>query len=200
MRYVAFALIITAISSQALADARLWVSVDRLNRRTCPSTDCGIVGQLFYREGVEVFERQGRWARISKRYDAACKNGKSSYVDKGNSSCIASNGIAKGMMAEWVSVHHISRRRPTDPAAGLSGLKKAIASSDDFLQFGVMFEKATNELIRQGRCSTEDFVENGGWLKSTTNYKEKPIYFTYCGGTTLVNRLYLDATTGQTFK
>ncbi|NJO37180.1 MAG: hypothetical protein HC871_05605 [Rhizobiales bacterium] len=121
-------------------------------------------------------------------------------MDKGNPSCTATNGIAEGMMAEWISLEHVSRQRPADPAAGLSGLRKAIASSDDFHQFGDTFTKVTNELVRNGKCSTEDFVENGGWVKSTTSYKDKPVYFTYCGGLTVANRLYLDASTGLIFR
>ena len=104
-----FGLILAALSSQVLADGRRWVTVDYLNRWTCPSIDCGIVGQLFFREGVNVLERQGEWARISKRYDAACRNGRSTYVDKGNPSCTATNGIVQGMMAEWISLQHVSR-------------------------------------------------------------------------------------------
>lgn len=200
MRRAVFGLVLAVISSQAFADGRLWVTVDRLNRRTCPSVDCGIVGQLFFRESVQVLESKGEWARISKRYDAACRNGRSAYVDKGNPSCTATNGIAEGMMAEWISLEHVSRQRPADPAAGLSGLRKAIASSDDFHQFGDTFTKVTNELVRNGKCSTEDFVENGGWVKSTTSYKDKPVYFTYCGGLTVANRLYLDASTGLIFR
>ncbi|MGI9505720.1 MAG: SH3 domain-containing protein [Geminicoccaceae bacterium] len=200
MRHIALGLVIAAISSQVLADGRLWVTADHLNRRTCPSSDCGIVGQLFFRESVEILERQGQWARISKRYDAACEGGKSAYVDRGNSSCKASNGINDGMMAEWISIQHISRQRPPDPAAGLSGIQKAIASSDDFHRFGDTFQKVANELIRNGNCSAADFKENGGWIKSTTTYKDRPVYFTYCGGITVAKRLYLDASTGQVFR
>ena len=46
-------------------DARLWVTSERLNRRTCPSESCGVVGQLFFREGVTVHEERDGWARIT---------------------------------------------------------------------------------------------------------------------------------------
>lgn len=39
----------------------------------------------------------------------------------------------------------------------------------------------------------------GGWVKSS-NHRNQPIYFTYCGGSTVANRLYLNAETGEIFR
>ena len=95
-----------------------WVTVDRLNRRTCPKESCGSVGVLFFRENASIYEEQNGWARISKYYDASCQNGKSEYVDSGNASCNPANGIVDGRFAEWVSSQFLSSNKPNDPAAG----------------------------------------------------------------------------------
>ena len=57
------------------------------------------------------------------------------------------------------------------------------------------FAKAARELINDGTCTEDDFKEMGGWMASTT--RGKGIYFTYCGGMTLSNKIYLDAVSGS---
>jgi hypothetical protein len=53
-------------------------------------------------------------------------------------------------------------------------------------------------LIGDGRCTAGDFEENGGWMKSSNN-RDEPVYFMYCGGFTAANRIYLDAASGRIF-
>lgn len=192
-------LALTLLATQALAAGQFWATADRVNRRTCPSTDCGIVGQLFFREGVAIHERKGGWARISKYYNASCRAGKSEYVDSGNASCTASNGIRNGQFAEWVSVSLLSEARPDDPGADAKGFDRLVSGSDDYQTYKSAFVKAAKDLIDSGQCSAIDFREMGGWVKSS-NQKTRPIYFTYCGGMTRSNRIYLNAETGKTFR
>lgn len=186
--------------SIAQADAKYWVTSDRLNRRTCPAVHCGIVGQLFHREGATVYEQKDGWARVSKRYDASCRNGRSEYVDSGDNKCSVSNGIKDGKFAEWVFLEHLSEIRPPDPGAGATGMAKAISQSDDFRHYESAFVTAAEKLVSSGRCTLVEIGNNGGWTKSTTTYRNKPVYFMYCGGMTLSNRLYLNADTGQIFQ
>lgn len=113
-------------------DGKFWVTSERLNRRTCPSDSCGVVGQFFFREGTTILERRDGWARVTEPYDASCANGRSEYVDTGNAACDPANGINDGKFAEWVSVRYLSDTRPPDPAAGASGTEELVAGSDDF--------------------------------------------------------------------
>jgi hypothetical protein len=94
----ALAFLVTANFS--VAEPNLWVSADRVSRHTCPSVKCGVAGELMFREGVEVLERKGTWVRVTKPYSASCSGGTSEYVKSGNSACVTSNGIIKGMFAE----------------------------------------------------------------------------------------------------
>lgn len=45
---------------EAAADAatfeQYWVTTERLDRRTCPSRRCGVVGQLMFHEAARVYE------------------------------------------------------------------------------------------------------------------------------------------------
>ncbi len=182
-----------------VSSKKLWVTSERLNRRTCPSTDCGVVGQYFFRGAADDFERRNGWVRVSKYYDAACLDGRSQYVDSGNNQCVPKNGISEGKFAEWVSASYLSEKRPPDPAANAKDAEALIAGSDDFARYRTAFAKAAQSLIEKRQCSEKDFREMGGWVKSS-NHRNKPIYFTYCGGATIANRLYLNAATGEVFR
>jgi len=72
--------------------------------------------------------------------------------------------------------------------------------SDDYAKYHLVFEASARQLISDGRCSSADFKNMGGWVKSTTTYKNEPIYFTYCGEMTINNRIYLNAISGQVFQ
>ena len=184
----------------ALAAEKSWVSSDRLNSRTCPAIHCGIVGHFFYRERVTIYEVKNGWARVSKYYDASCRNGKSEYVDSGDAKCSPANGVKNGKFAEWVSLQYLAAKRPSDPGAGTVGIAKLVSQSDDFRKYKSAFVKASTELMASGKCTKDDFEKSGGWVKSTTTYHDRPVYFTYCGGLTHSNRLYLDASNGRIFQ
>lgn len=74
-----------------------------------------------------------------------------------------------------------------------------IESSNDVERYRDEFTLAAATLVEDGRCSVNDFVEMGGWMKSS-NHKSQPIYFTYCGGMRISNRIYLNAATGEIYK
>ncbi len=177
----------------------VWVTADRLNRRTCPSTDCGIVGALVFREGTHVYEWEGAWARVSRYYNASCNKGSSEYVDSGNKTCTFENGIVDGQFAEWVSDRFLAEVRPPDPAALARGREHIIAQSDDFPKYRSEFLAAADSLIEARQCREHDFIENGGWIRSP-KYRAQPIYFMFCGGSTIANRIYLDVRTGRVFR
>ena len=77
-------------------------------------------------------------------------------------------------------------------------LPEGIDQSDDIAVHRSAFIQAASKLIQDGRCTESDFRENGGWWKSTS--KGEGVYFIYCGGETLQNRLYLDTKTGRIFR
>ena len=187
---------LAAFSIPAHAARDGWVTVDNLNRRTCAASTCGVVGVLKFREKATILEEKAGWARISKYYDASCVNGVSQYVDSSNRKCVPSNGIKNGRLAEWVASKYLSSTRPADPAANAPASYALVKGSDDFRVYKDTFAKAADKLIASGKCSAGDFREMGGWWKSS-NHKSKPIYFTYCGGMHISNKVYLNAANGK---
>lgn len=178
------------------SEGKLWTIVQYADRRSCPSQTCGVVGRLGFREAATPLEVKNGWTRTTKYYDGACENGRSRYVDKGQADCSAANGFEGGKFAEWVRSDQLSATRPPDPADTATDSEKLVAQSDDFNLHRATFAKVARQLIDEGRCTAGDFEEQGGWVKSVNQYRDQPVYFTYCGGMTAANKIYMNAATG----
>jgi hypothetical protein len=92
------------------------------------------------------------------------------------------------------------QRSPDPPEVAKVDVERLISGSDDYQLYKGTFEEATTRLISEGTCSESDFLELGGWTKSVNAGRDVPIYFTYCGGMTTANRVYLDARDGRTYR
>ena len=75
----------------------------------------------------------------------------------------------------------------------------AISQSDDYSAYKAEFTAAARSLIQSRRCTLSELKDMGGFVKSQS-FKNQPIYFTYCGGMTVQNRIMLDVSTGRIFK
>lgn len=84
-------------------------------------------------------------------------------------------------------------------AALASDADQWIAASDDLEKHSKAFLQAAMDLVENGTCTGAEFIENGGGVRSTS-FGPRPVYFMYCGGATVANRLYLDAATGEVFR
>jgi hypothetical protein len=179
---------------------KMWVITDRADRKACPDEKCGSVGMLFFREGVNALEEREGWVKITALIDAACEGNKSAFVKEGNASCSSSNGIIDGKYYEWVNKASLSTMRPEDPAKKATGDYTLIKDSDDYRLHKDVFAKTAQALIEQNTCTAQDFKEQGGWMKSVNpETRKKPIYFTYCGGINMSNKIYLNARTGKVY-
>lgn len=98
----------------ASAQSRMWIESESNKRRTCPSTECGVVGRFFIGESVTVYQTVNGWSQVSGYYSAACNEGHSAFVDSGNRDCTKENGIDKGEFAEWVRSDFLTTETPTD--------------------------------------------------------------------------------------
>lgn len=76
-------------------------------------------------------------------------------------------------------------------------ITKAVEQSDDFKKYRYTFVHAARELIREGECKLDDFIELGGWTSSPKSYD---LFFVYCGGSNTNNRIYLNVSEGTTFR
>lgn len=143
-----------------------------------PSEDAVIEGYLYKGEEVEVLEKRDKWARISD------------YI------VFEEGGME---VAEWISLEGLSNEEVViSKEEGLEILDSYLEQSDDLKVYRQQFRDATQELLNKGDCSPEDFEELGGWVKSI-KYKGKEVYFIYCGGMKLENKIYLDVVSKETF-
>lgn len=157
------------------------VTTPTLNVRLAANTNGGVVSKLHRGQEVEVFEVDEGWARISEYYDAV------------------SEGLS-GKVARWVFAEFLSAKPPApvkiDPN---SPIARAIEASDDLDKHQHTFVWVSEKLIDSGECMLSDFRDIGGWWRSAA-HKPRPIYYTYCGGATNSHRIYVNITTGQTFR
>lgn len=172
-----------------------WVTSQRLPRYTCPSSGCGVVGDHYYRQGLDILEERNGFARVTEYYDASCTNGRSDYVDSGPAGCTNVNGIENGQFAEWVELSALSTERPVDPGDGATGTEALVADSDDFNVYRAQFVQAAEKMIAQGMCTAEQFREIGGFWYAPSR-KPDPVYFIWCGDV----QYYLDASTGEIWR
>jgi hypothetical protein len=178
---VSFVLMSAAGAAPVTGPGDYYVTADHVDERLGPSSKAKSTNTLFKRQKVTVFEVRSGWARVSKYYDGGAE-------------------LMSGQVARWVAVKDLSSVRPADEKANGAdpALFKALKDSDDFALYRVAFMGGSQKLIEAGTCKLRDFNDNGGWSKSTNH--GGAVYFTYCGGNRRENRLYLDASTGRTFR
>ena len=194
---IAFVLLIMACSASAVfAQARTTgdyvITASTLNVRLAPDTSARIKGRLVRGQSVEVLEVHNGWARISHYYDGS------------------SQGLA-GDVADWVFATHLQPQAqptpPTPPPKPVVTVKvdvnspvyEAIESSDDLPKHQGIFFQVSEKLVKEGQCQLSDFRDIGGWWRSA-EHKPAPVYYTYCGGASNEDRIYLNAETGEVFR
>jgi len=190
-------LIVLCAASTAFAQVRsageYVVSAGTLNIRLAADTSGKIKGKLFRGQQIEVLEVNNGWARISHYYDGA-------------------NEGLSGDVAQWVFATHLASR-PAAPAPAPAPAKpvviikvdinspvyQAIESSDDLAEHQGIFVQVSEKLVNGGQCKLSDFRDIGGWWRSVA-HKPEPVYYTYCGGASNEDRIYVNTNTGKTFR
>ncbi|TVU59805.1 SH3 domain-containing protein [Vibrio atlanticus] len=143
-----------------------------------PEIDGLITDYLYKGEKVEVLEKQGEWARISD------------YI-------VLKEGGPQ--IAEWIAMSGLSNDEVIISAQEKKEiLDSYLVKSDDLKIHQETFRNTVAKLISEGECDPSDFEELGGWVKSV-KYSNRDVYFIYCGGLSLENKIYLDVKTGKIF-
>ncbi|CAK3018022.1 SH3 domain-containing protein [Vibrio crassostreae] len=143
-----------------------------------PEIDGLITDYLYKGEKVEVLEKQGEWARISD------------YI-------VLKEGGPQ--TAEWVSMSGLSNDEVIiSEKESNEILDSYLVKSDDLKIHQDKFRNSVAKLISEGECAPSDFEELGGWVKSV-KYSDRDVYFIYCGGLSLENKIYLDVNTNEIF-
>jgi len=143
-----------------------------------PEIDGLITGYLYKGEKVEVLEKLGDWARISD------------YI-------VLKEGGPQ--IAEWVAMSGLSNDEVViSNKENKEILDSYLVKSDDLKLYQEKFRNSVAKLISEGVCEPSDFEELGGWVRSV-RYSERDVYFIYCGGLSLENKVYLDVNTNEIF-
>ena len=143
-----------------------------------PEIDGLITGYLYKGEKVEVLEKQGDWVRISD------------YI-------VLKEGGPQ--IAEWVAMSGLSNDEVViSNQENKEILDSYLIKSDDLKLYQEKFRNSVAKLISEGECEPIDFEELGGWIRSV-RYSERDVYFIYCGGLSLENKIYLDVNTNEIF-
>jgi hypothetical protein len=179
----------TTAFAEAAAPGEFVVSASSLNVRLAANASAKVKDKLYRGQEVDVFEVSNGWARISRYYDGA------------------SEGLS-GDVADWVSAEHLSPVTKTPPPARPrveikidvdSPVYQAIKSSDDLAEHQGIFVQVSEKLVDAGQCKLSDFRDIGGWWRSAA-HKPEPVYYTYCGGASNEDRIYVNTATGEVFR
>ncbi len=138
-----------------------YVTAPTLNVRLAPNGNAKITNRLYRQNQVDVLEMRNGWARISKYYDGHVEN-------------------LSGSVARWVSVNHLSRKRPADLAqpklqrdSRISGIPK-VGESGLTEKDVVILHRGAKHFLDSGRCKR---IEYGDKSVSKPN-----TYYVNCGG------------------
>lgn len=143
-----------------------------------PDHNALVVDTIYKGEKVVVLEKSNGWYRISDYLV---------YEDGGEET------------AEWLDAKGLSDAEPViKEQERLEILDGYLQKSDDLKDNLEIFRNKTQLLLDDNTCEPEDFTELGGWVRSVT-YKQRNVYFIYCGGLEQENKIYLDVNSGEIF-
>lgn len=143
-----------------------------------PDHNALVVDTIYKGEKVVVLEKSNGWYRISDYLV---------YEDGGEET------------AEWLDAKGLSDAEPViKEQERLEILDGYLQKSDDLKDNLEIFRNKTQLLLDDNTCEPEDFTELGGWVRSVT-YKQRNVYFIYCGGLEQENKIYLDVDSDEIF-
>jgi hypothetical protein len=155
-----------------------YVNDDKVAIRIQPDENQYAERWVYKGDHLKLLEIKEGWGRVSSYY----------VVNEGEPE-----------IAEWVPMSALSLQQPVitrqERDETISGY---IFKSDDFKLYRDIFIKITDQLLMDKSCEPEDFDELQGWVRST-RFPDRNVYFIYCGGLKINNKIYLDANSGEIF-
>jgi hypothetical protein len=141
-----------------------------------PTFESQVVGKTELREVVKVYEERNRWSRVQ------------SWVNETTGK------------SQWIYNEHLSLENPGDTVQErYRDIKQLIVRTDDFEQHEARFIELTDQVLQSQQCSQSDLEQLQGWIRSF-NYPDEPIYYSYCGGLDVEDKLYINLDNGDIFR
>ncbi|WP_422640900.1 hypothetical protein [Vibrio aestuarianus] len=155
-----------------------YVNSPKLGVREKAESEAFVERVLYRGDKVKILEKIDGWGRITDYFV---------YEDGGPE------------VAEWIPMDGLVEQPPViTKQERRATLTEYVSKSDDFKLHEEVFLMKTDELIKEKICAPHDFEELGGWVKSV-KYQYREVYFVYCGGQKLANKIYLDVQSKQIF-
>lgn len=155
-----------------------YVNEKKVAVRNGPGDDFIPERYVYIGDTVTVLEQKDGWGRISNFYV---------YKQGGKE------------VAEWVKMSDLSHTKPIISAVEYDDIISSyISRSDDFKLYRDKFINVTSKLLQEKICEPQDFEELHGWMRSL-NYNDRNVYFIYCGGLQVSDKVYYDVDTEEIF-
>jgi SH3-like domain-containing protein len=159
-------------------NTKFFVNEHRLGVRNSPDSTSYPVRYLYKGDPVTIIEQKNGWGRISSYFV---------YQQGGPE------------IAEWVPIAKLSTEKPKISKQEKEEIIMSyIGQSDDLKLYKEKFIQMTGQLIHEKICTPEDFSELKGWVRSV-KYKDRHVYFIYCGGLKTINKIYFDVDKNEIF-
>ncbi len=159
-------------------NTQYFVNARRLGVRKQPDESIYPDRYLYKSDPIKVLEVQDGWGRISNYF--VYKKGGPEFAE----------WVKMDGLVDWVPVVTKEEREEM--------LTSYIGKSDDFFMYKQQFFQITDRLIKEKICMPEDFEEVQGWMRSI-KYKGRHVYFVYCGGLRVSDKVYFDVDSGEMF-
>jgi hypothetical protein len=159
-------------------NTQYFVNERRLAVRNQPDESIYPDRYLYKSDPIKVLEVKEGWGRISN-YFVLEKNGPE-YAE----------WVKMDGLVDWVPIVTKEEREEM--------LTSYVGKSDDFFLYKDKFFAITDRLIKEKICTPEDFSEVQGWMRSI-KYSDRHVYFVYCGGLRVSDKIYFDVDSEEIF-
>lgn len=172
------------------------VNADVLKIRTGPSSKYKHSYSMYKQQETKVYELQDGWARISK----SKTNAKWAYAKfltkntpKKSKPTIEKKPEPQAKEEPKIEVNEAPPKQEEKTKFVDRRLQRIISKSDGFKQHSKMFILVSQKLVSSQICKVTDFRKTRGWIE----IYENELYFTYCGGFSRKNKIFLNLKTNE---
>lgn len=204
-------LTLSTFTAHTLASDTHYVNTKTLKVRLAPTSKSAHLYSLYKGHKVKVYEIKNSWARISE-YTKTAQWVHEDYLTQLDSAktkkkiekvqviekpipVIEKKPKEKTIVKEPEPQTIIEEDIPEDISMEAM-LLETISKSDDYERYKSTFTSVSQRLFKNETCRLKDFKRSNGWMEIS----DGELYFIYCGKIKKQNKIFLNVSTGETFK
>ncbi len=167
-----------------------YVNADVLKIRLGPSSSYEHSYSMYHKQKTNVYEFKNSWARVSK----SKSNSKWAYA-KFLSPVKVDKKTETSKKSTPKKTKKTTKKKVTKAKKNKvdTRLLKYIAKSDNYEKHSKVFINVSQRLIANRVCKISDFRKTSGWMELSKD----EMYFTYCGGFTKKDKIYINLVTNE---